>query len=185
MSSEPKPVPPNHWMVSEGGQQQGPYTLEQIKQMIAEGRLPALALLWTPGMSEWKPWNQVPEFQPATAEQPKATATARVGVGAAAASLLQSGYWQDFLLFRQMLTPLIIQAVFWAGLAAIGIGFLILLFTAVFGGSFVGFVLGTLAALIWLVVGTLALRIWCELLILAFRIADLLGEIRDRLPEKP
>jgi hypothetical protein len=76
----------------------------------------------------------------------------------------------DFLAFRKMITPMIIQIIFWVGVVAsviIGLGMM--------GYSF-------LTGLVVLVIGPLVVRIYCELLILLFRIHDTLKEIRDRAP---
>jgi hypothetical protein len=88
----------------------------------------------------------------------------------------------DFLSFRKMVTPLIIQIVFWVlcGLYALwAIG--ILVFSTMQGGV-VGFLVGLIGALIAFAVGVLLVRIWCELIILLFRIYDELKAIRTGQP---
>jgi len=40
--------------INRGGEQHGPYTVEQVKQMLASGQLTATDLAFTEGMSEWK-----------------------------------------------------------------------------------------------------------------------------------
>jgi hypothetical protein len=80
---------------------------------------------------------------------------------------------RDFLLFRRMVTPLIIQLLFW--LAFLGV---------VLGGS-VAFLVGLIRADVELLVGSvlvvtlspLVLRIYAELLILLFRINETLTDI--------
>ena len=42
-----------------GGQQQGPYALDQIKSMWASGMIPADALFWQEEAKEWKPILQL------------------------------------------------------------------------------------------------------------------------------
>ncbi len=84
----------------------------------------------------------------------------------------QSSPFVDFLTFRTMITPIVIQILFWVMLAVCVIG------------ALVSFGRGTgetiLAGIVVLVLGPLFVRIYCELLILLFRIRDLLQEIRDK-----
>jgi len=80
-----------------------------------------------------------------------------------------------------MITPVIIQTLFWvgtgiaviAGLIGVGSG----LSSSYGGGSQV------LAGLLILVLGPVFVRIYCELLILLFRMYETLGQIRDSLAE--
>jgi len=76
----------------------------------------------------------------------------------------------EFLAFRKMITPVIIQVVFWIGVACCVLGGLGVMMQ---GG------MQTLVGLIGMLVGILAVRIYCELLILLFRIHDAVLEIRD------
>ena len=50
------------WRMSKNGQEYGPYTLTQLRQYAAEGRILPDDLLWTSGMSEWIPASQLPEL---------------------------------------------------------------------------------------------------------------------------
>lgn len=83
----------------------------------------------------------------------------------------------DFLSFRRMITPLIIQILFWAGVIINVIAGLIMIIsgaTSRYGGG--GEVL---IGLLIIVIGPFAVRIWCELLILFFRMNETLSEIRN------
>lgn len=85
----------------------------------------------------------------------------------------------DFLKFRKMITPAIIQILFWVGVAGSVIAALVIM-----GASFgrYGGGVGTfLSGLLMLVLGPVVVRIYCELLILFFRINETLTEIRDNL----
>lgn len=89
---------------------------------------------------------------------------------------------QDFIKFRKMITPLIIQILFWVGVAGTVIAALVMM-----GSSFgrYGGGAGTfLGGLIFLVVGPVMVRIYCELLILFFRMNETLTEIKDLLASK-
>jgi uncharacterized protein (TIGR00266 family) len=46
------------------GQQQGPYTAEQINQMISSGQVKAETLAFTQGMATWTPLIHIAEFRP-------------------------------------------------------------------------------------------------------------------------
>lgn len=85
----------------------------------------------------------------------------------------------DLLTFRKMITPVIVQALFWvgagiaviAGLIGIGSG----LSSSYGGGSQV------LGGLLILVLGPVIVRIYCELLILLFKMYEALNEVRTSL----
>lgn len=76
---------------------------------------------------------------------------------------------EEFLTFRKMITPMVIQVIFW-----LGVGFSVLAaFATMFQGSYF-----VLVGLFWLVAGPLMVRIYCELLMLLFRIYEELVSIR-------
>ena len=75
---------------------------------------------------------------------------------------------KDFLFFRKMITPMIIQILFWVGVA----GVVIMGFVSMFSGQF-------LAGLGMIVFGPIAVRLWTELLIVIFKINDTLTDIRN------
>jgi hypothetical protein len=50
------------WRIAVKGEQRGPFTLDQLRAMTAEGRLPADTLVWRPGMVSWAPIDGVPEL---------------------------------------------------------------------------------------------------------------------------
>lgn len=77
---------------------------------------------------------------------------------------------QEFLSFRRMLTPVIIQVVFWIGIAAIAIGVL---------GLFASESAGT--GLLLLIFGPITWRVYTELLIVIFRIHSGLEQANDSL----
>jgi len=74
---------------------------------------------------------------------------------------------KEFLNFRKMLTPMVIQIVFWLAV--------IMVVIASFG---IMANVGVLEGLMMLIVGPLVVRIYCELLIVIFRIHDELVMIR-------
>ncbi|MDP9172616.1 MAG: DUF4282 domain-containing protein [Planctomycetota bacterium] len=78
----------------------------------------------------------------------------------------------EFLSFRKMITPIVIAALFWVGVA---LSLLTALGYMLAGGW------GLLKGLLWLVVGPLMVRIYCELLMLLFRIYEEIVVIRVAL----
>jgi len=85
----------------------------------------------------------------------------------------------DFLAFRRMVTPIIIQIVFWIGVAVCVISGLIAMVSGAasqFGGG-----AQILIGLLLLVVGPIVVRIYCELLILLFRMNETLTDIKSSL----
>jgi hypothetical protein len=77
---------------------------------------------------------------------------------------------QDFLEFRKMITPVIIQIVFWIGVAMCVITGLL----SITGGG-----MHAIGGLMTIIVGPIVVRIYCELIILLFRIYDTLNDIKD------
>ena len=74
----------------------------------------------------------------------------------------------DFLSFRKMVTPIIIQGLFWVGVAI-----------SVLGGLVSMFRVGFFAGLLTIIIGPIITRIYCELLILFFRMNETLTEIKN------
>ena len=87
---------------------------------------------------------------------------------------------KDFLAFRTMLTPIIIQAVFWLGVVVCVIVGLIYILTGVgqYGGG-----PNVLKGVLILFLGPIGVRIYCEILIIFFRINETLTEIKHTLEE--
>jgi hypothetical protein len=82
--------------------------------------------------------------------------------------------WSDFFSFRQMVTPVIIQVLFWLGVAVSVVAGLFALGESPLGG------------LLLIVLGPLVVRIYCELLIVLFRIHDSLRAVeRNTAPGSP
>ena len=75
---------------------------------------------------------------------------------------------KDFLFFRKMITPMIIQILFWVGIVAVVIGGFVYMFSTSF-----------FQGLLMIIIGPIAIRIWTELLIVLFKINDTLTDIRN------
>ena len=88
----------------------------------------------------------------------------------------------DFLAFRKMITPVVIQIIFWIGAAICVLGGLITMIAGAasnYGGG-----AQVLGGLFMMILGPLMVRIYCELLIIMFRIHDRLVDIRDNTSSK-
>lgn len=169
----------SEWRIAVKGEQRGPYSLEQVRTMLAEGRLPPDTLVWKPGMANWAPVGSVAELA-APAGRGPAPSPAPVPAGAsapgAAAGPASPGGFGEFLTFRRMVTPVIIQVIFWIGVVVCVLTGLAQLAMAINIGSIVAF----LMALGTLIIGPIMVRVYCELLILLFRIYDTLQEIKNQ-----
>jgi hypothetical protein len=84
---------------------------------------------------------------------------------------------RDFLAFRTMVTPVIIQILFWVGVIVCIISGLVMIVMGVktLGGRLM--LKGVLLALL----GPLGVRVYCEILIIFFRINETLTEIKHTL----
>ncbi|RJR41269.1 MAG: DUF4282 domain-containing protein [Deltaproteobacteria bacterium] len=88
---------------------------------------------------------------------------------------------KDFLAFRTMLTPIIIQAVFWVGVALCVIAGMFYILMGV--GQYTGGP-NVVKGVLLLFLGPIAVRIYCEILIIFFRINETLTEIKHALEER-
>jgi hypothetical protein len=79
---------------------------------------------------------------------------------------------KEFLSFHSMLTPIIIQIIFWIGVAACIITGVIFIAT------------GYAQGLLIIFLGPVVVRLYCEILIIFFRINDNLEEIKDTLARR-
>lgn len=95
---------------------------------------------------------------------------------------LKSEKVDEFIKFRKMITPVIIQVLFWVGAVAAVLLGLITMATSFgrYGGGAVTF----LSGLFIMILGPVFVRIYCELLILLFRMNETLTEIKNGLAKK-
>ena len=83
---------------------------------------------------------------------------------------------KDFLEFRTMITPIIIQIIFWLGVAACIVMGLALIVAGIKVDARSG-----VAGFAVLILGPILVRIYCEILIIFFRINETLMEIKHDL----
>jgi ABC-type uncharacterized transport system permease subunit len=86
---------------------------------------------------------------------------------------------KDFLEFRTMITPIIIQIIFWLGVAACIVMGLIFIVAGIKYDARSG-----VAGFAILILGPVVVRIYCEILIIFFRINETLMEIKHDLEER-
>ena len=87
----------------------------------------------------------------------------------------------DFLAFRRMITPIIIQIVFWIGV----IGMVVLGIWAIVDGASGESDAGeVILGVLILIIGPLIWRVFCEILILTFRIIETLADVRNIIKGK-
>jgi hypothetical protein len=85
---------------------------------------------------------------------------------------------QDFLSFRRMITPVIIQIIFWLYVAFFVIGGFVVMFSGSRGS-------GVLPGIGMVLLGPVVARIFCEILIIMFRMNETLTDIRAALRGQP
>ena len=86
---------------------------------------------------------------------------------------------KDFFNFQKMITPVIIQFLFWLGiLGCIIAGILLIVMGTIWEGLDVELVFMGIG---YIVLGPIVVRIYCELLIILFSINDTLTDIKKQL----
>ena len=79
------------WYYALNGQQQGPVSSEELRQMESSGIIHSLTLVWCPEMTDWTALGSVPAtLLPPAASAPPAVPPAVTGLPAAAAPGYQS-----------------------------------------------------------------------------------------------
>lgn len=208
-------MPDSQWYVAVNGKKRGPFPLDRLKKTAESGGLPDDATVWRDGWQDWQPWRDVPMLAPQPAAvaptQPQAPAdggfdefvadyspSADDDFGPVAATPASfdprpavirtpgsTNAVTAHLEFREMVTPVLIRALYILGLLGIW-GFSLLTIVsgalAIFNDAASQGVLGILIGILFLVGGSLLWRLACETSIVLFRIYEVLGEIRARLP---
>ena len=68
----PPPVPQAGYHVAKDGASIGPFSLEQLAQMVAAGAFGAESLVWKQGMAEWRRAGDVGELASVFSNEPAA-----------------------------------------------------------------------------------------------------------------
>jgi len=89
----------------------------------------------------------------------------------------------DFIKFKKMITPVIIQMLFWIGVVA---SVLLGLVTMVAGvASERGGVAQVISGLLMILLGPIVVRVYCEVLIVVFSINNTLTEMKNIMKSRP
>jgi hypothetical protein len=95
---------------------------------------------------------------------------------------------RDFFAFRKMITPVVIQILFWVGVLGCILAGIITMFSGgvalLMGNDILAGVLPVLLGLFWIFIGPIIVRIYCEILILFFRMNDTLIDIKHNTEHK-
>lgn len=171
----------SQWRVAIGQKQYGPYSLGKLRQIYEEGRIPADAQVWHPERQKWIAADQVAELNDGpdgiviVDDAERLSRDARPSSKHSARASHDS--IGDFLAFRRMITPIIIQILFWIGAVLSSLSGLFMMIAGIAAENVGGIFMGFFAMLL----GPIVVRIYCELLIILFRMNETLTEIRNEL----
>ncbi len=181
-----------NWHVVVQGKGQGPFPLLTVQTMIKEGKVSKDALVWTPSMSAWTCWREVPAFSfLATPEKPPEAVPQNPALGYQPQpsptgpslkipyEMVPNNVW-DYLSFKRMITPKLVKVLFWIGTiisVVMGLGLFIISLVNI---NSQGILMGFLTMLL----GPLVIRIYCELIIVFFMINETLTDISKSLEQK-
>lgn len=186
-----------NWHVVVQGKGQGPFPLATVQTMIKEGKVSKDALVWTSTMANWTCWREVPAFaflatvekpvekppeaisqNPMQGNQPLSPAPSNPSLKNPL-DLVPTNL-RDYLSFKRMITPKLVNVFFWVGTiisVVIGLGlFIISLVNINSQGILIGF--------LTMLLGPLVIRIYCELIIVFFMINETLTDISKTLEQK-
>ncbi|MBU0516394.1 MAG: DUF4282 domain-containing protein [Proteobacteria bacterium] len=79
------------------------------------------------------------------------------------------GDFGEFLSFRRMITPIIIQILFWIGVVVSVIAGLVMLIRGAASGGGAAMVI---SGLLWMFLGPVMTRVYCEMIVILFRIEE-------------
>lgn len=57
-------IRPARWFVMDGDQQQGPFDLQAMRELVLAGNLDPGEYVWADGMPDWMPAGEVPALIP-------------------------------------------------------------------------------------------------------------------------
>jgi hypothetical protein len=171
----------SQWRVTIGQKQYGPYSLEKLRQIHGEGRVPAEAQVWHPGQQKWINAEQVAELNGHPGETAMGDDSADERGSSLAAPPLAATKGKDsigdFLAFRKMIAPVVIHIGFWIGAVLASLAGIFLMIDSLQRNNGGGVLLGFAVMLL----GPIVVRVICEVLIVSFRMNETLTEIRNEL----
>ena len=87
---------------------------------------------------------------------------------------------EDFLKFKKMMTPIIIQILFWIGVAVCVIAGIIEIVSGI-NASYGGGGSVVFMGILLLLLGPILVRVWCELMLVLFSIHDTLVKMKNKM----
>ncbi len=214
----------SQWYYMRDGQQHGPVSSAELRQLANSGQLSPDDLVWKEGASKWIPAGSVKGLFPAVTNEPPPSNTAGNSppvadppgtndpgyawpppplsappaadpwtTGEPPATWLpprRSNFIVDFLVFRRMITPIFIQALFWIGVVICIIIGLYNIYDGIVPRVRIGLAgqlekthdpLQVFLGIVLLVIGPFLVRLYCEWLIIFFRINETLTDIKNIL----
>lgn len=110
------------WNYARAGKQSGPVSAAELKQMASDGDLSPTDLVWKEGMTNWVPADKLNGLFTYTLDasaSPPPQIDQEAGVvpnrRAFAPRLPKTNRLVDYLTFRRMIVPIMIQTLFWLG----------------------------------------------------------------------
>lgn len=171
------------WHYSKGGQQLGPVSANDIKQLVASGGLSPSDLIWKEEWPEWKRADSIKGLFPSgatrtTPPNPPPSQPESLRAAAEAAAEVSRKLWFLDLSFQQFATPRLIGFVFTTALvglmlSAIGIAAYALLNEPVIKAVFI-----IIFDVILLALLAVCLRVFLESCLLGFRAVEHLSYLR-------
>jgi hypothetical protein len=92
--------------------------------------------------------------------------------------LKKMGSFNDWLFLKKMITPMVIQIIYWLGILVViifGLFTIIKSFGAFGGGAF-----GLLSGILMLILGPIMVRVYCEILVVLFNIYEELKKLNAK-----
>jgi hypothetical protein len=199
------------WYYTKDGKQQGPVSSAQLRQLAQAGELQPTDMVFKEGASQWVAASTIANLfgssggvasKPSAPERPGREDRDDRNEGSLAfdspgdddddggpirrkPKTGGGGGFVDFLMFRRMIAPWIIMAIFWLGTILITLGHLFSAGTTVIASrGAIGGILFALFVLVAIPFVILVLRLYCEVMILLFRMNETLTDIREALKKQ-
>ena len=92
--------------------------------------------------------------------------------------LKKMGSFNDWLFLKKMITPMVIQIIYWLGILVV---IIFGLFTIIKSfGAFGGGAIGLLSGILMIILGPIMVRVYCEILVVMFNIYEELKKLNAK-----
>ncbi|HOI24091.1 MAG TPA: DUF4282 domain-containing protein [Caldisericia bacterium] len=92
--------------------------------------------------------------------------------------LKKMGSFNDWLFLKKMITPVVIQIIYWLGILVVIILGLIAIIRSF--GAFGGGAIGLLSGILMIILGPIMVRVYCEILVVMFNIYEELKKLNAK-----